>query len=188
MSLALLMAITILQADAAALPAPDASATARPAASDAAAAAQAAPPGSTETEDVPTGAPTDDYGFVSWCYGALDEYLAIYPRIIPDLKDIDKTFGSPVHEDVPYAKDAVLEHKALDRFAAAMRATEKASSQPIADQGQADVAQGRGIWAKVEVLPSRQLADAWLFWGVPVRCETTAKSLSNRARETHASN
>jgi hypothetical protein len=81
-----------------------------------------------------------------------------------------------------------LEHKALDRFAAAMQATESASPQPIADQGQADVALGRGIWAKVEALPSRQLADAWLFWGVPVRCETTAKALSDRAHETHASN
>jgi hypothetical protein len=179
MSLALLMALSIMQGDAAAAPPP---------APDASASAQAAPAGSTETEDVPAGAPTDDYGFVSWCYGALDEYLVIYPRILPDLKDIDKAFGSPVQEDVPYAKDVALEHKALDRFAAAMQATESASPQPIADQGQADVALGRGIWAKVEALPSRQLADAWLFWGVPVRCETTAKALSDRAHETHASN
>jgi hypothetical protein len=185
MSLALLMALTIMQGDAAAaLPTPDTAAAAQPAPTD----AQAPPAGSTETEDVPAGAPTDDYGFVSWCYGALDEYLAIYPRILPDLKDIDKAFGSPVQEDVPYAKDVALEHKALDRFDAAMQATEKASPQPIAAQGQADAAQGRGIWAKVEALPSRQLADAWLFWGVPVRCETTAKTLSDRARETHASN
>lgn len=175
MSMALLMALAILQADAAAAqpPAPD---------------AQAAPAAQSETEDVPAGAPTDDYGFVSWCYGALDEYLTIYPKVLPDLKDIDKTFGSPVQEDVPYAKDVALEHKALDRFAAAMQAAQKASPQPIADQGQAAVAQGRGIWAKVEALPSRQLADAWLFWGVPVRCETTAKSLTQHPQETHASN
>jgi hypothetical protein len=175
MSLALLMALSILQAD---------TATAPP--SPAAGASAAAAAGSTETEDVPAGAPTDDYGFVSWCYGALDEYLAIYPRVLPDLKDIDKTFGSPVQEDVPYAKDVALEHKALDRFAAAMQAAQKASTQQITDQGQADVAQGRGIWANVEAMPSRKLADAWLFWGVPVRCETTAKSLT--AHSQHASN
>jgi hypothetical protein len=179
MSLALLMALAILQADASAVqpPAPDGSSSAQ------------APAGApNETEDVPLGAPTDNYGFVSWCYGALDEYLAIYPRVLPDLKDIDKAFGSPVQEDVPYAKDVALEHKALDRFAAAMQAAQKASPQPIDDQGKADVAQGRAIWAKVEALPSRQLADAWLFWGVPIRCETTAKSLTEHPQEAHASN
>jgi hypothetical protein len=140
MSLALLVALSILQAGdaAAAQPAPDASVAAQPA---------AGAPATSETEDVPVGAPSDDYGFVSWCYGALDEYLAIYPRVLPDLKDIDKAFGSPVQEDVPYAKDVALEHKALDRFSAAMQAVQKASATPIADQGQADVAQGRAIWA-----------------------------------------
>jgi len=178
MPLAFLIALTILQADATTVqPPPDTSAS-----------AQASAVAPNETEDVPVGAPTDDYGFVSWCYGALDEYLAIYPRVLPDLKDIDKAFGSPVQEDVPYAKDVALEHKALDRFATAMQAAQKASPQPIADQGQADVAQGRAIWGKVEALPSRQLADAWLFWGVPVRCETTAKSLTQHPQETHASN
>jgi hypothetical protein len=58
-----------------------------------------------------------------------------------------------------------------------MAAAEKASPQPINTQGQAAIAQGRNIWSKAEALPSRKLADAWLFWGVPVRCETTAKSL-----------
>ena len=33
------------------------------------------PPAATrETEDIPPGAPSDDYGFVNWCYGATDEY------------------------------------------------------------------------------------------------------------------
>ncbi len=184
MSLALLMAVSILQADAsaAAQPPPPAAATAtqqQPA--DA-----VAPPGSNAGEDVPVGAPSDDYGFVSWCYGALDEYLVIYPKVLPDLKDIDKTVGSPIQEDVPYAKDVELEHKALDRFQAAMQAAQKADPS-IAALGQAYVTQGRGIWANVEALPSRQLADAWLFWGVPVRCETTAKTLKAHPRQ-HASN
>src|SRR5581483_61441 len=47
-------------------------------------------------EDIPPGAPTDDYGFVAWCYGALGEYLDIYQTIKPELKDIDKRFGSSV--------------------------------------------------------------------------------------------
>jgi len=173
MALALLMAISILQADAPALAQPPADAV--------------APAGSSATEDVASNAPTDQYGFVSWCYGALDEYLAIYPKVLPDLKDIDKTVGSPIQEDVPYAKDVVLEHKALDRFSAAMQAAQKADPS-IADQGKADVALGRAFWANAEGQSSRQLARAWLFWGVPVRCETTAKQLTTHAREKHASN
>ena len=168
MSLALLMAISILQADAPAAGQPPA----QP--SDA-----SAPAGASPTEDVPSDVPTDPYGFVSWCYGATDEYLAIYTKVLPDLKDIDKTIGSPVQEDVPYAKDVALEHKALDRFGAAMQAAQKADPS-IAAQGQAAVAQGRAFWAGVESGPSRQLADAWLFWGIPVRCETTAKSLGEK--------
>ncbi|HKT52882.1 MAG TPA: hypothetical protein VJP88_00405, partial [Caulobacteraceae bacterium] len=94
----------------------------------------------------------------------------------PDLKDIDKTFGSPVQEPVPYASDVAEEHKALERFSQAMKAAEKANPS-LAPTGAADVAKGRGIWSVAETQPSRKLADAWLFWGVPIRCETTAKTL-----------
>jgi hypothetical protein len=131
-----------------------------------------------ETEDIPPGAPTDDYGFVSWCYGATDEYLTIYTKVLPDLRDIDKEFGSPVKEAVPYATDVADEHKALNRFAAAIAAAEKATSDPInTTEGQDAIAKGRDIWSMAESQASRKLADAWLFWGIPVRCERTAKSL-----------
>jgi hypothetical protein len=131
-----------------------------------------------ETEDIPPGAPTDDYGFVSWCYGATDEYLTIYTKVLPDLKDIDKAFGSPIKEKEPYATDVADEHKALNRFAAAIAAAEKATSDPInSTEGQDAIAKGRGIWSMAESQPSRKLADAWLFWGIPVRCERTAKAL-----------
>lgn len=165
MKLHLLMALSILTAGAATTLPAVAQDTAAP-----------APAATTETEDVPADAPTDTYGFVSWCYGALDEYLTIYNQIKPDLKDIDKTFGSPVQEDVPYASDVAEEHKALERFSAAMKAAEHANPS-LAATGQADVAKGRAIWSVAETQPSRKLADAWLFWGVPVRCETTAKAL-----------
>ncbi len=162
MSLVALMALSILAAEPATEP---------PANPDPAAARP-------ETEDIPPGAPTDAYGFVGWCYGATDEYLTIYTKVLPDLKDIDKTFGSPVKEDVPYATDVAAQHKALKRFGDAMAAAEKADSDPInTSEGQAAIAKGRGIWSVAETLPTRKLADAWLFWGIPVRCERTAKTL-----------
>jgi hypothetical protein len=166
MSLALLMALSLMTAN----PGAHGAAYLRHQPSD------QAQPAPVETEDVPPNAPTDDYGFVSWCYGATDEYLGIYPKILPDLKDIDKQFGSPVKEDQPYAKDVAAERLAAKRFADAMAAAEKANPQ-IHNQGQADVATGRSVWSQAEALPERKLADAWLFWGIPVRCETTAKRL-----------
>ena len=170
-------------------PAPQAVAheqTDAPAADSTAPAADSTAAASTESEDVPVGAPTDPYGFVGWCYGATDEYLSIYVKVLPQLKAIDQAFGSPVKEDEPYAADIVAEHKALKRFADAMKAAEKASSQPISTQGQAAIAQGRDIWSKVEAMPDHDLADAWLLWGIPVRCETTAKSLREHPTEVTA--
>jgi hypothetical protein len=167
MPLAVLMALSIMAAE----PAIQLAQADAPATADAAA--------NTETEDIPPGAPTDNYGFVGWCYGALDEYLAIYPKVLPDLKDIDKMFGTPVKEEQPYAADVALEKKALKRFLAAMQAAEKANPQAIGPEGEAAIAQGRAIWSMAETQPSRKLADAWLFWGIPVRCETTAKALKD---------
>jgi len=134
-----------------------------------------------ENEDIPPGAPTDDYGFVAWCYGALDESLSVYSTVLPDLKDIDARFGSPVKEATPYAEDIVDEHKALKRFAAAMEAAERASPQAIADKGVAAMNKGRSIWDPAKAQPRRQLAHAWLMWGLPNRCEATAKTLKVRA-------
>ena len=145
--------------------------------------AQAAPgPEIASADGIPPGAPSDDYGLVSWCYGALGEYLTIYDDIKPDLKAIDKMFGSPVVEAEPYHEDMAEARKAEKRFAAAMEAAEKASPQPIAQHGADSVAKGRSIWSVVQLNKTRRnLVDAWLFWGVPDRCETTAKTLKTRA-------
>jgi hypothetical protein len=131
--------------------------------------------------DIPAGAPTDDYGFTAWCYGALGEYLTIYDTVVPDLKDIDKMFGTSVQEDMPYTADVAAERVALKRFGAALSQAERASAKPIADTGVAAIQSGRGIWAAAKLQPHRKLADAWLFWGIPKRCETAAKALKTRS-------
>ena len=136
---------------------------------------------SSTDQDIPPGAPSDDYGFVAWCYGAMDESIIVYEQVIPDLKAIDARIGSPVKEAVPYAQDVAEERIALKRFAAAMEAAERASPRPIAPDGARAVEAGRSIWAQAKLQPSRQLAHAWLQWGAPDRCEAVAKSLKERA-------
>jgi hypothetical protein len=178
MPLATLIALSLVAAepvDASAAPPP------RPAVAAAPAAAPKKPADDGDWDEIPTNAPRDDYGLVAWCYGALDEYLSLYDVVKPDLKAIDKLFGSPVQESEPYAEDIAGERQALKRFAAAMEAAERASPQAIAGHGVAAMDKGRSIWSAAKQLPRRKMADAWLFWGVPKRCETTAKSLKASA-------
>jgi hypothetical protein len=173
----LLFALSLLAMDPAP---PDQVVTTAPAAAPAPKADPIAPV-SASGDDIPPGAPTDDYGLVGWCYGALGEYLSIYDDIKPDLRAIDKMFGSPVVEKEPYSEDIGQLRLAEKRFAAAMEAAEKASPQPITDHGADSIAKGRSIWSVVRLKTRRNLVDAWLFWGLPDRCDPTAKALQARA-------
>jgi hypothetical protein len=174
-----LLALALLAAPA---PAPsDAVVTTAPPPAHAPAAKIETVPAAAGPDDIPPGAPTDSYGLVAWCYGALGEYLTIYDDIKPDLKAIDKMFGTPVVEAEPYQADMAAARLAEKRFAAAMEAAEKASPKPIAPYGAAAIAKGRSIWSVVQMKTRRNLVDAWLFWGVPDRCETTAKALKIRS-------
>jgi hypothetical protein len=174
MLLAPLLALSMLAADPAA---PAGSASAPPAAPPAASPAVS----NARPDDLPPGAPADDFGLVAWCFGALGEYLSIYDDITPDLKAIDKIWGTPVVEDRPYTADMAAARLAEQRFAAAMDAAEKASAQPLGQYGLDSIAKGRSIWSMVRLKSRRNLVDAWLFWGVPERCETTSKALAARA-------
>ena len=138
-------------------------------------------PSAQEGEPLPTGAPTDEYMLAGWCYGALAEYLAIYPQVKPDLVDIDKMFGTPVKEDAPYADDIAAAHVELKVFADAIQAAEKASPQPIAPRGALAIRAGQAIWRPAEGKTRRELARAWLSWGLPDRCDTNARGLQARA-------
>ena len=31
----------------------------------------------------PNAPPTDEYGYVAWCYGALGSYISLYDRVMP---------------------------------------------------------------------------------------------------------
>ena len=178
MALATLLALTVLAAAPADMPAAQHTARTGP---HAVAQAVSDTASGEDDGDIPNGAPQDDYGFVAWCYGALGEYLTIYDTVIPDLKAIDKMFGTSVQEDEPYTADVAAERLALKRFGAAIGAAERASPTPIGVQGAADIQAGRGIWAAAKQQPHRKLADAWLFWGIPKRCETSAKALKARS-------
>ena len=128
-------------------------------------------------EPLPAGAPTEDYPLTAWCYGAISEYLEIYDRVKPDLKAIDKMFGSSQpNEAEPYSADMSAARDELKVLAGAVQAAEQARPNPIGPQGAEAIKQGRSIWKPAESKTRRELARAWLSWAMPDRCDTTARS------------
>lgn len=136
----------------------------------------------TEAEPLPSSAPTQPYELAAWCYGAMSEYLDVYDRVKPDLRAIDKQFGSSVkNEAEPYAKDMAAARDELKVLAGAVEGAEKASAQVIAPRGAQAVKMGRSIWTPAEEKTRRELARAWLSWALPDRCDTNARELAAKS-------
>lgn len=134
----------------------------------------------------PAGAPKNDYGLVSWCYGALSGYVDLKPQVMPEVTRIETTFRAPgrtIAEDLKVYEDLEKESRAnLKLFARAMEAAEKASMRAINAEGGEAVKKGRATWAAAPNLPKARLAQEWMSWSLPARCVTTAESLETRAK------
>lgn len=154
-------------------------------AQDAPAAAEPAPPAAEEAP-YPAGAPKDDYGLVAWCYGALSGYLDLKPQVMPEVTRIETAFRAPgrtLEEDLQvYADMEQLGRRDLALFAQAMEAAEKASMRPINARGAEAMKKGRSAWAAAPNLPPARLAQEWMSWSLPARCEPTAARLAEKAR------
>jgi hypothetical protein len=153
-------------------------------------AADAAPAAADEPAAVdapwPSGAPREDYQLVAWCYGALRGYLDLHDEVMPEVTRIESSFrrpGSKLADDLKvYADQQKQGRRDLAKFQAALTAAEKASARPINTVGAAAVAKGRAIWNAGPGVTKARLAQEWMSWTLPARCETTAASLEMRAR------
>jgi hypothetical protein len=135
-----------------------------------------------DAEPLPPGAPTQPYELSAWCYGAMSEYLDIYDQVKPDLRDIDRLFGSSVkNEAQPYADDIAAARIELKVLSGAVEAAEKASPQVIAPRGVEAVKLGRSVWGPAEQGTHRELARAWLSWALPDRCDSNARELAAKS-------
>ncbi|MDP3855912.1 hypothetical protein [Phenylobacterium sp.] len=134
----------------------------------------------------PSGAPRDDYGLVSWCHGALSGYLELHDQVMPEVTRIETAFRAPartIAEDLQVYADLTQQgRKDLKLFARAMEAAEKASLKPINTRGGEAVKKGRATWAGASNLPKARLAQEWMSWTLPARCQPTAKTLEERAK------
>jgi hypothetical protein len=134
-----------------------------------------------DADDLPPGAPRDDYEFVGWCAGALTGHMALYEQVQPTLKQISKRWGTEAADEKDYAAKQVVGRDLLEQFAEAMKAAERASTQTIAPRGQRAIAMGRDKWAAIATVDENARAYSWLNWGLPERCERVAAQLKTRA-------
>lgn len=132
----------------------------------------------------PPGAPHDDYQFVAWCYGSLRGYLDLHDQVMPEVTRIESTYRPPgrkLSDDLKVYADLQKDGRIqLKTFQTALVAAEKASVRPINVVGAESVQKGMSIWRGANVTPAR-LAQEWMSWALPARCEVTAKALEAKS-------
>lgn len=131
-------------------------------------------------DPVPAGAPTDDYGFVSWCSGALSGHMNLYQEIKPQLDALPDP--RPKETAALDAEQMKAGREYLDLYKKATDAAEKASPRPIGERGQAERKRGDAIWAATRNATDKKAAMwTWLSWELPGRCETAAERLYEKS-------
>ncbi|MEJ2818578.1 hypothetical protein [Caulobacter sp. CCG-8] len=143
--------------------------------------APTAPPPRTTPAATP---PTDDYGYVGWCYGALGGYVELYDKVMPEVTRIEKTFPGPdgfaaAMKEYPAMRDQAK--KDLVVYRSAIVAAEKASPRPISEYGAAAIKKGHSVWAGADQVEKARLAQVWMSWSPPGDCETRAKALETKS-------
>ena len=130
-------------------------------------------------------APTDDFGFVSWCAGAVEGYMRLKPAVLPDVRRIEARFREPgrtLADDMKVYDDLEKEgrrQRAL--YGRAIQAAEKASPRDISDEGFTAYKRGLAVWAAPAGSSKARIAQEWMGWALPEKCETTAKALVQKS-------
>lgn len=140
--------------------------------------------GQTSVQASPNAPPTDEYGYVAWCYGALGGYASLYDRVMPEVTRIEKAFPGPDGVQAAlktYPEMRAQAQKDLKTFASAITAAEKASPRPISEYGGAQVKRGAAIWQGADTVDKARLAQMWMSWSPPGDCEKRAKTLEMKS-------
>jgi hypothetical protein len=129
----------------------------------------------------PTGAPTDDYGLMGWCYGALQGHLDLYQSVMPEVQRIETAFPQPGETPEKITAQYKLQHtrgeQMLTRYGQALTALE-AKKQTGGVARKDAIEKGREVWGGSEKADARQLAQLWMSWGLPGRCDSTARRVT----------
>jgi hypothetical protein len=147
--------------------------TAEPPAVDAA-------PKAVAEEALPPGAPSDDYGLVSWCTGALAGHMTLYDTVKPELDSLPDP--RPKETAALDAEQMKAGREYLELYKKATDAAEKSSPRPIAERGVTERQHGNAIWNTARQATDRKAAMwTYLSWELPGRCETAAERLYEKS-------
>jgi len=172
---ALLFALVLAQAQDPVATAPQARAPSPVVAPSPAAPSPAADSAAEDAPDIPKGAPTDDYGLVAWCRGALTGHMALYLLVKPEMKSMERP-GEVAYDEKSDVAQMQAGREYLALYARAMQAAEKADPK-LVTRGLALRAQGEGIWTVAKAAPARKRMWSWLMWDLPGECEVSANRL-----------
>lgn len=125
--------------------------------------------------DIPAGAPTDDFGFVAWCQGALTGHMELRPLVKAEL---DAMSPGPKDDDVQQEKAGRMY---LDMYKRALAAAEKATTTNAQTNARAAYSRGYGTWTAARNANPRDKMWTYLNWELPGRCEVAAKRLEERS-------
>jgi hypothetical protein len=155
---------------------PDAATAAKSASAPDAPPPAAAEAKATDDSDIPGGAPTDDYGFVAWCSGALAGHMALYPMVKPQLDAMQRPEEAKDNAKLDQEQLAAGETY-LKLYQRALRAAEKASGANLQARKMEAAAQGSRIWGAARAADPQTRMWSWIMWELPARCETAATRL-----------
>jgi regulator of protease activity HflC (stomatin/prohibitin superfamily) len=128
-----------------------------------------------DESDIPKGAPTDDYGLVAWCRGALTGHMALYSLVKPEMKSMERP-GEVAYDEKSDAAQMEAGREYLALYARAMQAAEKADPK-LVTRGLELRSQGEGIWTEAKAAAPRTRMWSWLMWDLPGECEVSANRL-----------
>lgn len=136
-----------------------------------------------EGDPVPTGAPTDDYGLLAWCHGALNGHMQLKAVVWPEVERIERQFPNPATPIdtalAAYDQQSAEGAAAIGKIEAALAELETARRTAGVDRAAAD-AQGANIWNGAASADRRQVAQLWMSWALPGRCTSTAERILAR--------
>jgi hypothetical protein len=141
----------------------------------------ASPAAATPSNDpnYPPDAPTDDYGFVAWCYGALSGQMELYQLVKPDLDALATSDAERADNNKLDDEQMAAGRDYLGLYQRAMEAAEEATPKLNIRGGEA-ISEGHSIWDKARIADAKTRMWSYLNWDLPGRCETTAHKLLKR--------
>lgn len=136
-----------------------------------------------EGDPVPPGAPTDDYGLLAWCHGALSGHMQLKAVVWPEVERIERQFQNPetpIETSLALYDQQQAEGAAqIQKIEAALAAAEAKGLNAGADRATA-IANGSAIWSGAAASQPRQVAQMWMSWALPGRCTSAAERLGGQ--------